>query len=170
MFLIQCDTREHDKEWRRIEKQFNKLGIKYIRSKMFVGDYMSFDNPRLVIDRKKDLLELCGNVCQQHKRFKDELIRAMENEIKIIILCEHGPDITCLEDVLFWQNPRLLETDWKMVDGHPEKVQLYPNAVTGEKLYKSLSTIKERYNVEFLFCDKSETGRKIVEILGGANG
>ena len=51
---------------------------------MYVGDYQSLDNPRLVIDRKKDLQELCGNVCQQHERFKAELVRAIQQDIKIV--------------------------------------------------------------------------------------
>jgi ERCC4-type nuclease len=118
-----CDSREHKKEIARIQKQFDRLGVRYFISKLYVGDYMSLDNPRLVIDRKKDLLELCGNVTQQHERFRDELIRAKEHGIKIVVLCEHGEDIQELTDVLFWTNPRLKEMDWKMVDGQPQKVQ-----------------------------------------------
>lgn len=167
MMDIMCDSREHKKELARIQKQFDRLGVKHFISKLYVGDYMSLDNPRLVIDRKKDLLELCGNVTQQHERFRDELIRAREHGIKIIVLCEHGEDIQELTDVLFWTNPRLKEMDWKMVDGHPQKVQKYPNATTGEQLYKSLCTIEERYGVEFRFCTKNRTGEEIVRILGG---
>jgi hypothetical protein len=54
-----------------------------------------------------------------------------------------------------------------MRDGHPVKEQKYPKATTGAQLYKSLCTIADRYDVEFRFCDKSETGREIVRILGG---
>ena len=51
---IQVDTREHKKEWERVQKQFDQMdGIQYFRSKLYVGDYQSLDNPRLVIDRKK---------------------------------------------------------------------------------------------------------------------
>ena len=97
---IQVDTREHKKEWERVQKQFDKIeNIQYFRSKLYVGDYQSLDNPRLVIDRKKDLQELCGNVTQQHERFKAELIRAMQAGIQVVILVEHGTDINCLEDV-----------------------------------------------------------------------
>lgn len=167
---IQCDTREHKKEWERIQLQFDSLGVKYFRSKLYVGDYMSLDNPRLVIDRKKDLLEICGNVCQQHERFTRELLRANKQDIKIIILCEHGSDITCLEDVYFWENPRLKEYDLKIIDGHPQKVQKYPKATTGKTLYKTLSTIEKEYDVKFVFCNKSETGQKIVELLEVGNG
>lgn len=162
---IQVDTREHKSEWERIQKQFDRLDVKYFRSKLYVGDYMNLDNPRLVIDRKQDLLELCGNVCQQHERFRAELVRAMEQGISIIILCEHGEDITSIDDVFFWQNPRSVPDKWIMKDGHPVKVSSHPNAISGEKLYKSLMTIEKRYNVRFEFCNKRETGKRIVELL-----
>ena len=164
---IQVDSREHESEWKRISKQFDDLGVKYFRSKLYVGDYQSLDNPRLVIDRKKDLQELCGNVCQQHERFKAELIRAMQNGIKIVILCEHGEDIQTMEDVYFWQNPRKYQMRWKAVDGKRIKEVVSAKAVDGCQLYKSLCTIRDRYNVDFVFCQKHETGQKIVEILGG---
>lgn len=163
---IQVDSREHESEWKRILKQFDDLGVKYFRSKLYVGDYQSLDNPRLVIDRKKDLQELCGNVCQQHERFKAELVRAMQNGIKIVILCEHGEDIQTMEDVYFWQNPRKYQMRWKTVDGKRIKDVISAKAVDGCQLYKSLCTIRDRYNVDFVFCQKHETGQKIVEILG----
>lgn len=78
---------------------------------------MSLDNPRLIIDRKQNLQELCGNVCQQHERFKKELIRAIDAGIRLVILVEHGPDIQSLEDVWFWKNPRKHEVRWRMVNG-----------------------------------------------------
>lgn len=164
---LQIDTREKPKELARIAKQLDRMGVKYFKSKLYVGDYMSLDNPRLVIDRKKDLLELCGNVTQQHERFRDELIRAKEHGIKLVVLCEHGDDIQELEDVIFWVNPRSEEMEWRIVNGHPMKVYKYPKATRGDQLYKSLCTIKDRYGVEFRFCNKTETGAKIVEILGG---
>lgn len=149
---IQIDTREHKFEVARVENQLVRLGCKTIRSKLYVGDYQSLDNPRLVIDRKKNLLELCGNVCQQHERFRAELVRARDAGIQVIILCEHGDDIKCLEDVYFWDNPRREKS---------------PRATTGEALYKSLCTIRDKYDVRFEFCDKRHTGEMIVRLLGG---
>ncbi len=165
---VQVDTREHAKEWERIKGQFDALGVQYFRSKMYVGDYQSLDNPRLVIDRKKDLQEICGNVCQQHERFKAELLRAKEQGIKLVILCEHGADIKCLEDVYFWQNPRKYQIRWKTVNGKRVKDVISAKAVDGNQLYKSLCTIRDRYGVSFIFCTKEETGQKIIEILGGS--
>jgi hypothetical protein len=149
---IQIDSREHKWELARIQRQLTALGCKTIVSKLYVGDYQSLDNPRLVIDRKKDLQEICGNVAQQHERFQRELLRAQEAEIQLIILIEHGDDIQSLEDVYFWDNPRLSKS---------------PKATTGKSLYRSLCTIRDRYNVRFEFCTKRETGQKIMELLDG---
>ena len=167
---IQVDTREHKKEWERIERQFCKQGVQYFRSKLYVGDYMNLDNPHLVIDRKKDLLEVCGNVTQQHERFRKELQRAREHEINMIILIEHGDDITCLEDIFFWQNPRRTETDIEIVNGKPQKVLLHPKATSGSQLYRILYKLQKRYGVRFEFCDKRHTGQKIAELLEVSNG
>ena len=165
--ILQVDTRERASEWNRIQKQFDKLGIQYVRSKLYVGDYMSLDNARLVVDRKKDLQELCGNVCQQHERFKRELIRAMEAGIQIVFLVEHGSDVRSLEDVYFWQNPRKHEIRWRYnrQTGQKEKYFVSPKAVDGKQLYKSLCTIQDRYEAKFQFCTKDQTGKKIMEIL-----
>lgn len=150
MITIQIDTREHTGQVERIEDQFDSLGVKHFRSKLYVGDYQSLDNPRLVVDRKKDLQEIAGNVCQQHERFRAELIRAQEAGIQIVILCEHGGQIRSLEDVFFWDNPRRRTSK---------------GAISGQRLFKILSTMKDKYGVRFEFCDKRQTGRRIVEIL-----
>lgn len=147
---IQIDTREHKFELARVQRQIEKKGVKTINSKLYVGDYQSLDNPRLVIDRKKDLQELCSNVCQQHERFRRELVRAQDAGINLIILVEHGGDIHELEDVFFWDNPRIKDS---------------PRATTGQALYRSLLTIRDRYGVRFEFCDKRHTGERIVELL-----
>jgi len=180
---IQIDSREKAKAIKGILAEFEKQGIKYFSSKLYSGDYQSLDNARLCIDRKQNLTEICGNVCQQHKRFKDELTRAMEHGIKLIILCEHGGGIKSLEDVKEWKNPRKFKyeqkirslynirreldfaTEYQSLKDHGAKIQ--PPPTSGEQLYKMLSTISEKYNVEFLFCTKKDTGRRIIEILGG---
>lgn len=162
---IQIDTREKQQAIRKIIKTFDEKNVKYFSSKLLVGDYMALDNPRLVIDRKQNLQELCGNVCQQHERFKRELIRAMDAGIQLVILVEHGSDIHSLEDVYFWKNPRKHELRWRVVNGKKEKYVASAKAVDGNQLYKSLCTIRDRYNVRFEFCEKKDTGKKIIEIL-----
>ena len=148
---IWVDSREKAKAIKKILAAFDSQKIKWFVSKLPVGDYQSLDNPRVVIDRKQKLDELCKNVCQDKVRFKAELERAKEYGIKIIILCEHGCGIETLSDVMNWVNPRLDES---------------PMAVSGERLYKMLSALSAKYGVDIEFCNKSETGNKIIEILG----
>lgn len=162
---IQIDSREKARAIKNIIKTFDAEGIRHFSSKLLVGDYMSLDNPRIIIDRKQNLQELCGNVCQQHERFRRELIRAMQAGIQLIILVEHGPDIKSLEDVFFWKNPRKHEVRWKWENGKRVKYVVSAKAVDGNQLYKSLLTIQDRYNVQFAFCEKKDTGREIIRIL-----
>ena len=167
---IQIDSREKAKAIKKIIKTFDEEDVKHFSSKLLVGDYMSLDNPRLIIDRKQNLQELCGNVCQQHERFRRELLKAMDAGIQLVILVEHGSDIRCLEDVYFWQNSRKHEIRWKNVNGKKEKYVVSAKAVDGKQLYKSLCTIRDRYNVRFEFCEKKDTGKEIIRILSMGGG
>lgn len=151
---IQIDSREKARAITKILTEFDSQSIKHFISKLPVGDYMSFDNPRLIIDRKQNLQELCGNVCQQHKRFIAEIKRAGELGIRLIFLVEHSQNIKTLDDVQNWNNPRL---------------KVSPLAVSGQRLYKILCSIEKNYNTQFLFCSKNQTGKRIIELLGGVN-
>lgn len=147
---IQIDSREKSKAIQKIVAEFDKQGVTHFVSKLPCGDYMSLDNARFAIDRKQSLLEVCNNVCQDHKRFINELKRANEFGIRLVFLVEHSRNINTLDDVLRWKNPRLKTS---------------PLAVSGERLYKILSTIEKTYNTKFYFCDKTNTGKRIVELL-----
>ena len=145
---IQIDTREKARAIASIRAEFKRQGIDTVTSKLWVGDYARIDNLTTVIDRKQNLSELAGNVIE--KRFHAEIKRASEHGVKIIFLIEHGRGVKDLIDVLFWENPRLKES---------------PRCISGEHLFKSMVTISERYNVEWQFCDKRSTGKRIIQIL-----
>lgn len=151
--VIQIDTREKQKAIKKIVKDFQQNDVKFYSSKLYVGDYMNPHKSGVVIDRKQNINEICSNVAstrQEHERFRSEIMRANEIGIKVIVLIEHGHGYKTLEDVKFWQNPRLKES---------------PRATTGDKLYKILKTMTEKYDMEVMFCDKDETGRVIRELL-----
>lgn len=148
--VIQIDSREKQKAIKSIVSEFDRNGIKHISSKLYVGDYMNLEKPTTIIDRKQNLFEVANNVCQDHARFRKELIKATDAGIHLIFLVEHGYGIDCLEDVQNWQNPRLKES---------------PLAVSGERLYKILSTMKNTYDFDIEFCQKKDTGKRIIEIL-----
>ena len=46
------------------------------------------------------------------------------------------------------------------------RLKINPKAMTGEQLYKIMKTQEEKYGVKYLFCDKEETGKLILELLG----
>ena len=162
---IQIDSREKARAIQKIVTEFDRQGVDHFVSKLYVGDYMNFDNPRLIIDRKQNLNELCSNVCQGHNRFRDEMLRAQEHGIHMIILCEHGKGMECLEDVIWWANPRRHKRFRDPETGRWTERET--NATTGDKLYKILSTLPRKYGCRFLFCEKKDTGRRIIELLGG---
>lgn len=145
---IQVDSRE--KKFDHILAQFDRMGVKHFVSKLPVGDYISLDNARRAIDRKRNLQELCGNICQGHERFRRELERARDLGIQLVFLVEHSRHIRSLSDVRHWKNPRL---------------SVSPYALNGPALYQRLVTIENRYGTTFHFCNKAETGEKIIELL-----
>lgn len=145
--VIQIDSREQ--KFDHITRYFDEQGIKWVKSKCVVGDYVNLKNPMVVIDRKKDLQEVAGNVCQQHDRFVRELELAKELGYRLIVLVEE-PTITSLPNVCSWYNFRRRNN---------------PKAITGKTLYKIMSTMSAKYGVEWQFCKKHECGKRIIEIL-----
>lgn len=136
------------------------------------------------VDTKQNLQEVVGNIQgKSHARFRDEVILAMNAGIKLYILVEHGGKIKCLEDVQYWINPRIylwekkIRKEWNIPKGsdfetelaelksHGAKIKRGPT--TGMELYKAMATMSEKYGISFEFCDKKETGQRIVELLGG---
>jgi ERCC4-type nuclease len=144
---IICDSREKKNE--HIKKYFDKNNIDYIVQKMDVADYQILENDKLVIDRKQSLDELAKNLMNKkdHSRFWKEVRRAKEKGIKMVILCEHGGQIKTIPDVAEWHSKY--------------------STVSGRALMNEIYRVHIAYGVEFLFCDKRSTGRRIIEILGG---
>ena len=93
ILVIQVDSREQ--KFDHVTSYFDSQGVKWVKSKCVVGDYVNLENPMVVIDRKKDLQEVAGNVCQQHDRFVRELELARDLGYKLIILVEE-PNIKSL--------------------------------------------------------------------------
>ncbi len=159
--IILEDTRQQQHKHDVKHQWFDDNGIIVERCRLYVGDYTLPTNQSVCIDTKQSLTEIASNVTQDHERFRNELIRAQNAGIKLIFLIEHGDGIECLEDVIFWENPRLHKV--KRING--KAVEYTTKATTGQTLYNILRTITRKYGVEFRFCRKEETGRKIVEIL-----
>lgn len=150
--VIVADTREKPRAIVRILDTFRKERITVVRRALNFADYWNPDNPGVIIDRKQNLQEVCGNVVQGRKRFVREIERCNRNKCHLIVLVEHGGKIKSLADVINWKNPRLRES---------------PYAVSGERLFKIMTAMASYYQIEWQFCSKQNTGKRIIELLGG---
>ena len=172
---VMVDTREKQRAIKKILKEFDRQSIYYVSSKLYVGDYMSMDNPRVIVDRKQNLTEVCGNLTQQHVRFRKEVLKAQKLGIKLIILVEDGTKVKSLDDVESWVNPRR----WQYCRdyGISTKGDIAANIAEferhggtrqptpGPQLAKMMRTMSERYGIQWEFCCKNDTGKRIIELL-----
>ena len=147
---VYVDTREKPRAIAKILAQFEAAGVDVIRQKLDVGDYMLSPDGKLSVDRKQNLLEVCGNLAQQHRRFSAECLRAKEAGVRLVILVEHGGKIRSIEDVYGWKNPRL---------------DVSPYALSGPRIYALMKTYESQYGVTWDFCRKQDTGKRILDIL-----
>lgn len=144
------DTRNKPGKHDNVENYLRDNGHTIIRSKMYVGDIALLHDQSVCIDLKQNLQEVCSNICQQHVRFRNELIRAQEANIRLLFLVQHSRNIRTLSDVRHWKNPRLTVS---------------PYALDGPALYQRLQSIEVKYNTVFYFCTKRETGSYIIQLL-----
>lgn len=154
MKLILEDTRNKPEKNAYIRKQLIDLGYTVDRCKLYAGDYSWATDQRVCVDTKADLQEVCGNVTQQHKRFQEECERAKAAGIRLVILIREST-IKSLEEVPKWYNWRLRTS---------------PRATTGKQLWKIMSTMTEKYGVEWRFAPPIKMGQTIIDILEEGNG
>lgn len=146
MDVVVCDTREQKNA--HVKSYFDRHNIPYIEKKLDCGDYM-IEGGTVSVDRKRTLDELSTNLTnpQDKKRFMREVKRAREHGIQLVVLCEHGGKIKCLQDVAGWRS------------------EFSP--VTGRALLDRMYKLSVSYGVRFEFCSKRSTGKRIIEILEG---
>ena len=144
---ILVDTREHPSAIKKILRTFERNGVAYEIKKLDVGDYCLDTDPSLVVDRKHNLQEVSQNLCSPDKgRFFRELKRAKDNGIHIVFLVEHGPNIKSIEQIQNFHNKY--------------------SRVSGRDLMEAVYRCHIAWGVDFVFCDKRSTGKKILELLG----
>lgn len=151
-YLI-IDSREKPKAIQTILKTFDEAGIPYETSKLLFGDYMDYSRPHRVIDRKQNIAELAKNCTVEAQRFRNELERAQRANSELVILVEQNRfkdrdkwvSVNEIADLITWSSPH--------------------TKIRGEKVFRVLSSWIAKYNLRIEFCDKRQTGRRIIEIL-----
>lgn len=144
------DTRNKEGKHDNVRIYCENHGIELIRQKLDVGDYQ-VPGGRIAIDTKRNLSELATNLMNRadKSRFWKEVRRAYEQGLKLIVLCEHGGKVKTIKDVAGWNSPY--------------------SPVSGRALMEQIYRAHISYGVEFVFCSKRSTGKRIVELLEGKN-
>ena len=148
--VIIVDTREKPRAIVKILAEFDRQGVKVVRRALNFADYWNPDRPDVIIDRKQNLNEIAFNVVQGRARFLREVERCNRAGCRMIVLIEHSPRIRRLEDVINWKNPRL---------------KVSPLAVSGERLFRIMHAMGTKYGIDWQFCGKQQTGKRIIELL-----
>ena len=151
--LLLIDTREKPKAIEGILKRIQDVGIPYERTKLLFGDYMDWNRPGIVIDRKQNIAELAKNVTVDRSRFVSELNRAKIAGARLVFLVEQNRykdrdkwiHVETIEDLILWS------------DKH--------TTIRGEAVFRRLSGLMFNYDIEVRFCDKRSTGKRILEII-----
>ena len=89
---IICDTREQD---RHVSEWFAKHDVHTITRKLDTGDYscqlgdMTMER-EIVVERKRNLDEICGNFTIERERFEREFLRAKAYGTKVVLIVENA--------------------------------------------------------------------------------
>jgi len=159
--VIICDTRQQAGKHKNIERYFERNGIETVRHKLDVGDY-AVEGVPISVDTKQDLSEVYCNLITDHDRFRRECVRAKDSGIRLIVLVEDS-SVSCLEDVKDWQNPRVVQWNWAVERGLRPMGKAPP--ISSKRLYGIMRTMTENYGIQWEFCHKNSTGKRIVELL-----
>lgn len=157
-FLILTDSRQRLEN--HIIKEFDKQGILHIRTGLPSADYMAvryneekgfYLDYSILIDTKKDLLELCNNMTRttEHQRVVREVELGQSLSCKRFIFLAGDNSIKSVEDIKKWSNKH--------------------TKIKGETLLKILTTFKQHHNCEIMIVPKNKMGETIIKLLEGGD-
>ena len=146
--MLICDSKEKKNE--HILRYFDRHGIDYEIRKLDVGDYM-FEGGTISVDTKRSVDELASNMLNRndHARFLREAKRAADSGVKLIVLLETSK-YKAIPDLREWRSKY--------------------SGISGRALMDAVYKTHISYGVEFLFCPKISTGRRIIELLSCTDG
>lgn len=143
--MILIDSRE--KKFDHIRDYFKSHDVAYEVIKLDEGDYQNTEHPNITIDRKANLQEICMNLSKGEEniiRFTKECRRAREKQKRFIVLIE-GTNIKDISELKSWKS----------------KYSKHTGKWLADKMFQLTIT----YDVEWMFCTKSQTAKTILRLL-----
>ena len=140
---IIADSREQVNN--HLTDYWDKKKVPYFTRKLDIGDYSAqLDDMTLekdiVIERKRNLDEICGNLSADRDRFEREFLRAKATGTKVFLIIENAS----------WTDIYLKN---------------YRSQLTPKSLMASLMSWQVRFNITIIFCEPENTPRLIHQIL-----
>lgn len=117
------------------------MAIRYDKDRGIYKDYS------ILIDTKKDLLEVAGNLChkEEHERVVREVELAHQLGCKEFYFLIASNKAQTIEQLKQWKSPR--------------------TKIKGETLLKTMATFSKHHNCKFLIVPKISIGKQIIELL-----
>lgn len=166
---LQIDSRQQANKHELKDKYFEEHNIKTLKSKLPFGDYAIINKMNVVVDTKKDAMELFGDLTKQHTRFRKEIQGANDFNIGLVILIEEEDYYADLDTFKNWYRvPRWKSDGWKTVNGKRYKTHSKGEQMTKvdiDAIVKAMKTMQEKYAVIFKFTTKERCGEDIINIL-----
>ena len=140
---IIADSREQVNN--HLTDYWDKKKVPYFTRKLDIGYYsaqlgdMTLEKD-VVIERKRNIEEICGNLGADRDRFEREFLRAKASGTKVFLIIENAS----YEDIY---------------------LQNYRSQLSAKSLMASLMSWQIRFNITIIFCEPENTPRLIHQIL-----
>lgn len=151
-YIILTDTRQQKEA--HINSAFDQAGILHIRTGLPSADYMPvryspdkgfYKDYSVLIDTKKNLDEIVGNLSVGHARLVEEVKKAHELGCKTFIFLIADSKVKSAEDI---------------------KLKKFKHTrLTGEWLLKTMQTFKEHHDCYFMIVPRKDLGKTIINIF-----
>lgn len=151
---------------------WDKHDVKVERKKLDFGDYARADGmSNIVIDTKRSLDEVAGNVGREHARFVRELERAREAGYRLVILIEVGAPYTTLDAIARWTSGVCKRCDLyskclcdPRASGRCRRKHSKP--MQGTTMLKIMRSLERDHGCRFEVCHPAHSAARICELLG----
>lgn len=166
---LQCDSRQQRGKHTAKNEWFKSHGVQCVTVALPFGDYR-IAGSNVVVDSKRNVQELAGNLGHDHARFVRECDKALAAGYRLVILVEEHAEYNDRAKVSTWiTRPCKSCPTYRKGECNPLtdgcKTRRY-KPLNGPTLLKIMNRLEEKHGVRFEFCRPSQSAKRICELLG----